>query len=107
VNGGVTPSDTPGFPITIDAPGSYRLVSNLTVTNTSQKTGQPSHGIVIAANNVTLDLNGFRIEAGRVFHGITDEGKGLTGIVVRNGSISGFETGIELTASARFQARPS
>lgn len=95
--GGVTASDIPGFPIIIDTPGSYRLVGNLDLNNAP---GQPGHGIVIAANNVTLDLNGFRIEAGLAFHGITDEGQARYGIVVRNGSISGFQTGIELTASS-------
>ncbi len=31
--GGVTSGDTPGFPVTLSAPGSYRLTSNLDVRN--------------------------------------------------------------------------
>jgi Right handed beta helix region len=53
--GNITPGDTPGFPVTISLPGSYRLASNLTVPNSS------TNAIVIAADNVTLDLNGFSI----------------------------------------------
>jgi len=32
VAGGVTSDDTPGFPVTLNHPGSYRLTGNLTVT---------------------------------------------------------------------------
>lgn len=54
--GGVTPSDTPGFPVTIDTPGSYRLTSNLTVPD-----ADTTAIAVPSADNVTLDLNGFSI----------------------------------------------
>jgi hypothetical protein len=53
--GNITPGDTPGFPVTISLPGSYRLASNLTVPNSN------TNAIVIAADHVTLDLNGFAI----------------------------------------------
>ncbi len=43
-----------GFPYTISAPGSYRLSGNLTVPNAA------TTAVVIAADNVTLDLNGLR-----------------------------------------------
>lgn len=49
--GGVTATDTPGFPVTIDQRGSYRLTSNLEVAG--------SEGILIVDSYVTLDLNGF------------------------------------------------
>ncbi|MEZ4352198.1 MAG: hypothetical protein R3F16_00865 [Myxococcota bacterium] len=52
--GGVTSSDEPGFPVTLDAPGSYRLTGNLDVPNGTD-------GIEILASSVTLDLGGFRI----------------------------------------------
>jgi len=52
--GGVTPGDTPGFPVTITSPGSYRLTSNL---DSPIGTG----AIQIAAINVTLDLAGFQV----------------------------------------------
>jgi len=54
VAGGITPSDAPGYPATIDRPGSYRLTSNL-----SPATNQ--HGVQITVDRVTLDLNGFTI----------------------------------------------
>ena len=53
--GNVTPGDSPGFPVTISLPGSYRLAGNLTVPNES------TSGIVITADLVTIDLNGFSI----------------------------------------------
>jgi hypothetical protein len=53
--GNVTPGDTPGFPVTISVSGSYKLSGNLTVPDAS------TAGIVIAADFVSLDLNGFSI----------------------------------------------
>ena len=43
-----------GFPVTLSRSGSYVLSSNLIAP--ADKTG-----IVIAANDVTIDLNGFKI----------------------------------------------
>jgi len=58
--GGVTGSDTPGFPVTIDASGSYILTSNLDVSG--QPTPENVTAIVVTANKeVTIDLNGFSI----------------------------------------------
>lgn len=53
--GGVTPGDSPGFPITISQPGSYRLSGNLSVPN------QSTTAIEVRTENVTIDLNGFSI----------------------------------------------
>src|SRR5690242_21281609 len=53
--GNVTPGDTPGFPVTIAAPGSYKLSGNLTVPDAN------TTAIQITADNVTIDLNGFSI----------------------------------------------
>jgi hypothetical protein len=53
--GGITPSDTPGYPATIDHSGSYRLTSNLSP-------GTNQDGVEITADGVTLDLNGFSIK---------------------------------------------
>jgi hypothetical protein len=55
VAGGVTPSDSPGFPVTIDQGGSYRLTSNLTVPN------ENTSAIQADVDDVTLDLKGFSI----------------------------------------------
>ncbi len=54
--GGVTTGDTPGFPVTISQPGSYRLTSGLNSTNT----GVPIVRIEVSGS-VKLDLNGFSI----------------------------------------------
>lgn len=53
--GNITPGDAPGFPITISQPGSYKLSGNLTVPDAS------TNAIQIAADSVTIDLNGFTI----------------------------------------------
>jgi len=53
--GNVTPGDSPGFPVTISVSGSYRLSGNLTVNDAN------TTAIRIAADDVTIDLNGFSI----------------------------------------------
>lgn len=100
--GNLSPGDTPGFPITFSVPGSYKLTSNLVV---------PSglNGIEITSDNVTLDLNGFRIVgsgtctrdqtsyvvncSAQSQYGIVVTAGGVTG-TVRNGSVQGFVTGV-------------
>src|SRR5262245_12514472 len=52
--GKVTAGDTPGFPVTISQPGSYRLSSNLVVKEAVTV-------IEITASDVTIDLAGFSI----------------------------------------------
>jgi hypothetical protein len=63
VAGNVTPGDTPGFPVVISQPGSYKLSSNLTITDPFGTV------IFITADNVTLDLNGFTIQGPSVCNG--------------------------------------
>ncbi len=53
--GNVTPGDTPGFPITLSKPGSYKLTGNLVLPDAN------TDGIVSTAGNVSIDLNGFTI----------------------------------------------
>jgi hypothetical protein len=92
-----------GFPYTISQPGSYKLSGNLTVPAATQ-------GIVISADNVSLDLNGFSIFGPVVCTGSpsTTSCTGSSGVGVRsskrsvsveNGSVSGMSTGIELLGS--------
>jgi hypothetical protein len=87
--GNVTPGDDPGFPVEIRQPGSYRLDTNLTVSANST-------GIAVFADDVTIDLNGFRIHGGDVAnYGISGFPDGVT---VRNGTIRNFKLdGIRLT----------
>lgn len=53
--GGVTPGDTPGYPVTLSQSGSYRLTGNLILPD------ENTTGISSAAGRVSLDLNGFAI----------------------------------------------
>jgi len=110
--GNVTPGDTPGFPVRISQPGSYKLTSNLIVPASTP-------GIQILAEGVTLDLNGFSLRgpgtctrdggtrAVTCLHkdivsvGIESVGAGT---VVRNGSVHGFGgTGVYLTESGHIE----
>src|SRR5262245_38474761 len=63
--GGITPGDTPGFPATLSQPGSYRLTGNLDVTKMQNGNPQPSSenitAILVTADDVQIDLNGFAI----------------------------------------------
>lgn len=56
VNTGCVTGDSAGFPVTITEPGSYRLIGNLSVPDAT--TG----AILIEADDVTLDLEGFAIQ---------------------------------------------
>src|SRR5262245_46426655 len=58
--GNITPGDTPGYPITISLPGSYKLGSNLNVT------ANAGVGISVRASNVTIDFAGFRLSGNEV-----------------------------------------
>jgi Right handed beta helix region len=77
-------------PFYITQPGSYYLTTNITVTNDDDC-------IVITADNVTVDFNGFTISdaVGADAQGngviIAD---GMKNITVRNGTIQGFYRGI-------------
>lgn len=98
--GGVTASDTPGFPVVIDRPGSYVLTSDLDLSVVPSP--HLTSAIRIEADFVTLDLGGFTIRSTNVCTGTFD---GCTfgnnapaihavnyptyGVVVRNGSIVG------------------
>jgi hypothetical protein len=81
--GNVTPGDAAGFPVTLSLPGAYQLASNL----------QPpagKAGIRIASDDVTIDLNGFRLRgAGVATTGIYG-GVGFDNATIRNGTITGF-----------------
>jgi hypothetical protein len=103
LSGNVTPGDAPGFPVTITQPGSYRLSSNLIVPDAN------TSAIRIAADHITLDLNGFAIlgpvdcSGGNCFG--LGNGSGVEGgaggvhfnITIRNGTIQGMGgSGVEL-----------
>ena len=88
--GPITPTDrerihgpSATVPVTIDESGSYVLTGNLTGV-------AGEHGIVIAADGVTLDLNGF------VLRGVTDSLAAIatdgarSAVTVTNGTIEGW-----------------
>lgn len=80
-----TPISSAGF--TITSSGSYYLTTNL-------YGGDSQTGVTIAANNVTLDLNGFALV------GLSNSADGVlvsgnrTNITVRNGSAVGWALGV-------------
>jgi parallel beta-helix repeat protein len=88
VNAANTPGDSGNLSI-ISQPGSYYLTTNL--VGVSGK-----NGIKIAANNVTLDLNGFAVQGvSGSYSGIDIPGTQVN-ITVRNGAISGWEDGSDV-----------
>lgn len=75
------------LPYAIAAPGSYVLTKNLS--------GAPAtDGITVGASNVTLDLNGFTLTGAGSGSGVVATAGIKTGLVVRNGSITGWSYGI-------------
>jgi hypothetical protein len=93
---------------TISQPGSYRLVNNLTLG--------PAGGtcLLITADFVTIDLAGFAISGPTSFNSenqplstaiaaeVNASGIPVTGISVRNGSITNFSFGVNLPPSPIF-----
>jgi hypothetical protein len=96
VNTGCFSGDTAGFPVAITTVGSYRLTGSLTVPN------ENTDGIVISANSVSIDLNGFEIVGPTSCVGSpvsctpsTGTGTGIdsgvfAGISVKNGRVRGM-----------------
>lgn len=84
-----------GFPYIISQPGSYKLSGNLSMS-TSARSNYPGMdvAILIASNNVTLDLNGFSIvvtdllgaSLGHPFYGIAESGA-FSQITIANGAV--------------------
>jgi parallel beta-helix repeat protein len=76
-------------------PPCMTIMANTTLTG--DVTDCASHGIVIAADNITLDLNGFTVsgdngeaeQAGILFDGVS-------GSTVMNGTVTGFDAGVSI-----------
>ena len=84
--GGVTPGDLPGYPVTLDQPGSYRLTGNLGTSGTNLDV------VEITTDDVTLDLNGFTIRCLYVFNPCVGTGIGVdagtqANVTLRNGTV--------------------
>lgn len=111
--GGVTPGDTPGFPVTLSVPGTYILTSNLIPPD------QNTNVIEVTSSLVHIDLNQFGILGGTLCApdptygwpagacANTGSGNGIfvagaipaiNGLRVRNGVIAGMgNRGIDAT----------
>jgi hypothetical protein len=99
---GCTPTDAPGFPITLDTRGSYRLTSQLAVLPST------ADGIEISSDDITIDFNGFSMIGAREILGLVCPfpGAGVratgaaAGFVVQNGNVRGMGTaGIDVNAA--------
>jgi hypothetical protein len=77
-------------PYAITSPGSYVLTKNLTVAGTC---------ITISANTVTLDMQSHTITGNGTGNGITDGGGFFQAIVIANGTVQDFETGVVMNSS--------
>jgi hypothetical protein len=78
---------------TISKPGFYELTRNLTAEGDC---------LVVAADFVTLDLGGWVIAGtGGTGVGITDQGAPRQGIAVRDGTVTGFDTGVNFFQTSR------
>src|SRR5262245_29177026 len=75
---------------TITQPGSYVLRDNLTASGNC---------LVVQADFVTIDLDGFVITGNGTGMGITDLNVDRRGVTVRNGTVTGFSNGVDLHAS--------
>ncbi len=82
--GNVTVGDSPGFPVTLSAKGSYLLTSNLDAGAES--------GIEITAPDVTVDLNGFKL-SGTAVDGSKGINSTFVGSRVRDGVVQSFNSG--------------
>ena len=84
------------LPVTINSAGTYCLDRNLSMSATT------GAAITVNANDVTVDLKGFKIDgsgagAGTLTLGVSANGR--RGLTVRNGRIRGFFQGIQVTGT--------
>ena len=77
---------------TITESGSYLLLRDITI-------GEPGTAIVIAANNVSLNLNGHALVGPGNKQGVGIAIEGVSGVSVHNGTIVGFGTGVRVASA--------
>lgn len=113
--GGVTASDAPGFPVTIDAPGSYVLTGDLSLAAESPATDAIEIVVPLPTQNVTLDLAGFEIAGPATCTGFADglicsntgpgvgiEAAGASEVVIRDGMIRNMGShGVDVWGAGR------
>jgi hypothetical protein len=107
--------DGPGFPVTIQNPGSYILTSEIDVTGESVPQNVTAVSVHTDAG-VVIDLNGFRIVGPTACTGGTPPKScsptgtgigidtGMNGVTVRNGKIFGMgDDGVHLISGSRIE----
>ena len=70
------------------------------VTLTASLTGC-STGLVVGADGITIDLNGFSIEGVGADGSVGIEANGRSGVAVRSGKVRGFATGVRYVSTVR------
>jgi hypothetical protein len=90
----------PANGLTISQPGFYFLGGNLTHSGSGP-------AITVGADNVTLDLMGFALTRNGLKNVLGVFMNGRTNVEIRNGTISGFNTGIEADSSTSSNHRIS
>jgi hypothetical protein len=73
---------------TISAPGNYVVTSNLTASGDC---------LTLTVSNIAIDMQGHKIVGNGSGAAITDGGNSIAYIIVANGKISNFATGIDLS----------
>lgn len=74
--------------------GQTILVSTVLDSNVGPCTGT---GLIVAASNITLDLNGFTVSGGPAGEGGPGiQVSGRTGVTVKNGTVSQFDAGVAI-----------
>lgn len=92
INATNTPSSALGT-FSITQPGSYYLTGNVT-----GEVGK--HGILIAADGVTIDLNGFTLTGvPGAFSGVGHSVSSYRNVTVRNGTATGWGNGVAITGA--------
>jgi hypothetical protein len=87
--GGGVGTKITSVPYTISNPGFYYLGKDLTTTNTDD-------GIIVNADDVTIDLMGFRLShTGGAWSSVGIKMSGRTNVEIRNGTVRGFGDGIK------------
>jgi len=87
-----------GLPYKITKSGSYFLGSNLAVTT------KTTTAILVSASNVTINLNGFVISGlGGNSTGVGIDASAATGVIIANGTITGYGIGIKLNSTSTVQ----
>jgi hypothetical protein len=80
-------------PVSISSPGTYQVTSNLVCT-----AGTPAISVNSAgAGKIIIDLEGFTISAvGNPISGVSIKNPTNSSIIVRNGTLSGFNVGVDV-----------